>query len=215
LSESLFKPIVVEEEKTKTLSEGHFRFEERTLRVETFAGPMSGPQTREVLRSGRAVAVLLYDFTAHRLVLIEQFRIGAYLNDFRSPRILECVAGMIDEGEDPEQAARREVEEEIGHPVGRMEEAGSYLSSPGISDELITLYIGSVDAAIVGGEHGLVEEGEDIRTCVFTVDEAMALADTGKVANIVAQLALLWFARHGQALRQRWLAASERDLATK
>ncbi len=213
MSDSLCKPIAVEEQETKLLAQGHFRYEERTLRVETFAGQMSGPQTREIVRSGRAVAVLLYDFNAHRLVLIEQFRIGAYLNGFHSPRILECVAGMIDEGEDPEQAARREVEEEVGHPVGRMEEAGSYLSSPGISDELVTLYIGSVDASIVGGEHGLAEEGEDIRTWVFTVEEAMALADTGKVANIVAQLALLWFARHGEALRQRWLAASELDLA--
>ncbi len=208
MPESLFKPIVVEEQETKTLAQGHFRYEQRTLRVETFAGPMSAPQTREILRSGRAVAVLLYDFIAHRLVLIEQFRIGAYLNDFRSPRILECVAGMIDDGENPEQAARREVEEEVGHTVGKMEEAGSYLSSPGISDELITLYIGSVDSSVMGGEHGLAAEGEDIRTCIFTVDEAMALADTGKVTNMVAQLALLWFARHGEALRQRWLAAS-------
>ena len=199
------KPSEVELLNTEVLADRHFRYELLTLRTETFAGKLSQPFKREAVRSGTAVAVLLYDPAAHRLVMIEQFRIAAYLNHLPSAWILESVAGMVDEGETSEAAARREVREETGCEVGRMEYVGAYLSSPGISDEMVTIYVGEVDAARAGGVHGHVDEGEDIRTIVFTVEDAVAAADHGVVVNVMTQVALLWFARHGEALRQRWL----------
>jgi ADP-ribose pyrophosphatase len=186
------KPSEVELLNTEVLAERHFRYELLTLRTETFAGKLSEPFKREALRSGAAVAVLLYDPAADRLVMIEQFRIAAYLNHLPSAWILECVAGMVDEGETSEATARREVKEETNCEVGRMEYAGAYLSSPGISDEMVTIYVGEVDA-------------------VFTVEEALAAADHGAVVNVMAQVALLWFARHGDALRQRWLGSAIED----
>jgi ADP-ribose pyrophosphatase len=212
------KPSEVELENTEVLADGHFRFEQLTLRIGTFAGKLSKPMKREVLRSGRAVVVLLYDPVTQQFILIEQFRIGAYLNKLPSAWILECVAGMVDEGETNEAAARREVREETGCHVGRMEFVGVFLSSPGISDELITIYVGEIDAVGVGGIHGQEAEGEDIRVVVFAVDDALAAAEAGAVVNIMSQVALLWFAGHGEALRQKWLSsasgpASERSPA--
>src|ERR1700733_6819291 len=160
------KPNKVELLKAEVLADRHFRYELLTLRTETFAGKMSEPFKREAVRSGPAVAVLLYDPSADRLVMIEQFRIAAYLNHLPSAWILECAAGLVDEGETTEVAARREVQEETGCEVGRMEYAGAYLSSPGISDEMVTIYVGEVDAILAGGVHGHVDEGEDIRTIV-------------------------------------------------
>src|SRR5271156_6005737 len=93
------KPREIERQTTEVLAEGHFRYERLTLRTETFAGKLSQPFQREVLRSGTAVAVLLYDPATHRMVLIEQFRIAAYLNDLPSAWILECAAGLVDPGE--------------------------------------------------------------------------------------------------------------------
>ena len=205
------KPSEVELVKTEVLADRHFRYELLTLRTETFAGEMSQPFKREAVRSGPAVAVLLYDPSADRLVMIEQFRIAAYLNHLPSAWILECAAGLVDEGETSEAAARREVKEETNCEVGRMEYAGAYLSSPGISDEMVTIYVGEVDAVLAGGVHGHVDEGEDIRTIVLTVEEALAAADRGAVVNVMAQVALLWFARHGEALRQRWLGFAVED----
>jgi ADP-ribose pyrophosphatase len=205
-------PSKVELLSTEILANRHFRYELLTLRTETFAGEMSQPFKREAVRSGPAVAVLLYDPSADRLVMIEQFRIAAYLNHLPSAWILECVAGMVDEGETSETAARREVKEETSCEVGRMEYAGAYLSSPGISDEMVTIYVGEVDAVLAGGVHGHAGEGEDIRTIVFTVEEALAAADGGAVVNVMAQVALLWFARHGDALRQRWLSSVKSGL---
>jgi ADP-ribose pyrophosphatase len=199
------RPKEIECQNTEVLADAFFRYEQLTLRTETFAGTLSPPFKREVLRSGPAVVVLLYDPVAQQLILIEQFRVGAYVNHLPSAWILECVAGLVDEGETNEATARREAREETGCDVGRLEFIGAYLSSPGLSDELVSIYVGEVDAARAGGVHGHVAEGEDIRTIIFSVEEALAAADHGAVVNIMAQLALLWFARHGEALRQRWL----------
>jgi ADP-ribose pyrophosphatase len=200
------RPRKIECQNTELLAEAYFRYEQLTLRTETFAGTLSPPYKREILRSGRAVVVLLYDPVAQQVILIEQFRVGAYVNDLPSAWILECVAGLVDEGETNEATARREAREETGCDVRRLEFIGAYLSSPGLSDELVSIYVGEVNAAGAGGIHGHVPEGEDIRTVIFSVEEALAAADHGAVVNIMAQLALLWFARHGEALRQRWLS---------
>ncbi len=199
------QPRKIECQKTEVLADAYFRYEQLTLRTETFAGTLSPPYKREILRSGPAVVVLLYDPVSQQLVLIEQFRVGAYVNHLPSAWILECVAGLMDEGETREATARREAKEETGCDVRRLEFTGAYLSSPGLSDEVVSIYVGEVDAGQAGGIHGHVGEGEDIRTVIFTVEEALAAADEGAVVNIMAQLALLWFARHGEALRQRWM----------
>lgn len=196
---------------TELLAEGYFRFERITLQTDTFAGKTSERMYREVLRSGTAVAVLLYDPTAHSVVLIEQFRVGAWLNGLPSSWILECVAGRIDEGETSEAAARREAREETNCRVEKLEFVGSYLSTPGISDEMVDVYVGQVDSTEVGGVHGEEDEQEDIRTVILSVDEAIAAADRGVVVNVMCAVALFWFARHGDSLRQRWLGAFVAD----
>ena len=198
------QPKNVELLQTEVLFEGHLRLERLKLRTDTFAGTLSGVMEREVLRSGPAVVVLLFDPRAKKLILIEQFRLGAYLNQLPSLWILECAAGKVDDGETSEAAARREAEEETGCPVGRIERIGAYLSSPGISDELVTIYVGEIDSTLAGGVHGKLVEQEDIRTVAFGVEEALAAADQGAVVNIMTQVALLWFARHGEALGKRW-----------
>jgi ADP-ribose pyrophosphatase len=205
------RPSLVECQNTEVLADAHFRYERLTLHTETFAGKLSPLFRREVLRSGRAAVVLLYDPVLKKLILIEQFRIGAYVNHFPSPWILECVAGMVDEGETSEVAARREAKEETGCEVRRMDYIGSYLSTPGLSDELVSIFIGEVDAARAGGIHGHAAEGEDIRTVIFGEDEALAAMDRGAVVNLMAQVALLWFARHRAELRRRWLGSSIED----
>ena len=204
-------PSKVQHLDTEVLAEGHFRFERLTLQTDTFAGETSARMHREVLRSGAAVAVLLYDPAAQRFVLIEQFRVGAWLNRLPSPWILECVAGRIDEGETSEDAAHREAKEETNCEIEKLEFVGSYLSTPGISDEMVDVYIGQVDSSEVGGVHGEEEEQEDIRTVVLSVDDALRAADNAEIVNVMCAVALFWFARHGEALRQRWLGALVAD----
>jgi len=198
------KPQRVMVEGTEVLAEGHIKLERIQLRTETFSGEMSKSATRDISRSGPSVAILLYDPERHAFVLTEQFRLGAYLNHVENPWLLECVAGMVDEGETPEAAARREVQEETGCQATRLEVIGRYLTSPGLSDELITVYVAAVDATRAGGVHGKASEGENIRTRVLSVGDALERADRGDMLNIVTQVAMLWFAGHGEELRKRW-----------
>lgn len=89
---------------------------------------------RDVVRhpGGAAVLALEEDGTVW---LVRQFRypLGAVL--------LEVPAGKLDRGEDPAQAARRELSEETGLEAGRWDDLGHILVSPGYCDERIYLYL--------------------------------------------------------------------------
>ena len=80
--------------------------------------------SREIVERGHCCAVLLYDPDLDLFVLTEQFRPGAYVakqspwwDDDFSPWLVECVAGVIEEGEKPEDMCRRESIEEANCPV--------------------------------------------------------------------------------------------------
>ncbi len=191
---------------------GYYRIETYRLRHRLFAGGWSQPMSRELLERGHAVAVILYDPDRDELVLIEQFRIGAFAA-LASPRVtvdctpwlLEIVAGIIDEGERPEDVARREAVEEAGCEIQEMEFACQFLVSPGVCSESITLFCGRVDASGVGGLHGLDHEHEDIRVSAVPAPEVFAWLDEGRFVNATAIVALQWFRFRHTAFRQKWL----------
>ena len=64
-------------EKTRVY-DGFFKIDRYRLRHRLHAGGWSGVMTREVFERGHAAAVLPYDPERDAVVLIEQFRIGAY-----------------------------------------------------------------------------------------------------------------------------------------
>ena len=189
----------------KVAFRGYFRIDHYRLRHRTFAGGWTKPLLREVFERGHAVAVLLYDPDADKVVLIEQFRIGA-LTAGRNPWLLEVVAGIIGEGESLEEVARRETEEETGCTALDIELIADYMPTPGGSSECITLYCARVQVPTGGTVHGLEHEGEDIRTVVMDAGEAIALLDQGKLDNSAILVAIAWLARKREALRARWCA---------
>ncbi|MEI4398026.1 NUDIX domain-containing protein, partial [Streptococcus agalactiae] len=83
-------------------------------------------------------------------VLIEQIRIPAYETS-QTPWLLEVIAGMVEEGESPEEVVRREATEEAGITIGRCKPIVSYLSSPGGTSERMYDYVGEVDATTATG----------------------------------------------------------------
>jgi len=162
------------------------------LRHRLYSGAMSPPVTRELLERGQAVAVLLFDPAADAVVLIEQFRIGAW-RDPDSAWLLEVVAGVVEEGESLEEVARRESEEEAGYAPHELHFIGRYYLTPGGSSEQIHLFYAEIDSS---GMHetlgGVEDESEDIRVMVVPWDEVVALMDSGCIINATAMLALQW-----------------------
>lgn len=182
---------------------GYFRIDRYRLRHRLFAGGWSGQIEREVFERGHAVGVLPYDPAADAVVLIEQFRIGALVAGME-PWLIEVVAGIIEEGEAPEEVARRETLEEAGLEIQALMPMCRYLVSPGGSSESVRLYCARVDSRGAGGIHGLPEEHEDIRVEVVPVDTALRLLDEGRVANSVSVIALQWLALHRDRVRAAW-----------
>ncbi len=187
----------------ETPFKGYFRIDRYNLRHRKFDGDWTAPLTREVFERGHAAAVLPYDPTRDAVVLIEQFRIGAYAAGLE-PWLVEIVAGIIGRGETAEQVVRREAVEEAGCRIGELDEIGTYLMTPGGSSETIALYCGRVESAGLGGIHGLEQEGEDIRVLVLPADEALAWLAAGRIVNATTVLALQWLALHRDRLRLAW-----------
>src|SRR6185312_8054712 len=114
---------------------------------------------------------------------------------------------LIEDGEDPEPAMHRELNEEMRLTADRLERIGVYLLSAGGCDELLHLYVGRVRAPRAGpdgivGHAGAAAEGEDIRARVWPADQAIDLAVAGKLPNSVATIGLLWLAAKRDALRK-------------
>lgn len=195
------KDVVIEQ--CEPVFQGYFRVDRYTLRHALYDGGMSDPLVRDVFERGQVAAVLPVDPQTDSVVLIEQFRPGAYAAGL-SPWLLECVAGVIETGEDAAQVARRESVEEAGLSIERLEFIVRYLSSPGATSETVTLFAGEVDASNAGGLHGLAEEGEDIRVLTMPVDEAVARLDAGQIVNAKTCIALQWLARHYERLKTSW-----------
>jgi len=188
----------------ETCFQGYFRVDRYRLRHRLFDGRWSGEITREIFERGHAVGVLPYDPAADAVVLIEQFRVGALAAGFPSWQT-EIVAGVIGEGETPEEVARREAREEAGCEVSELIPICSYLVSPGGTSESVVLFCGRVNCAGLGGIHGLPDENEDIKVSVVPWAEARRLLDAGEIRNAVSLIALQWLALHRDELRRRWL----------
>jgi ADP-ribose pyrophosphatase len=183
--------------------DGYFRIDRYRLRHRLHEGGWSGEMTREVFERGHAAAMLPYDPVLDAVVLIEQFRIGAYAAG-RDPWLVEVVAGIIEPGEGADAVVRREAMEEAGCPVLDLVPICDYLVSPGGTSECITLFCGRVDAAKAGGIHGRAEEHEDIRVTVLPFAEAKARLEAGRIDNATALIALQWLVMNRDKLRQQW-----------
>jgi ADP-ribose pyrophosphatase len=152
------------------------------LHVDTIQ-QVSGRKTiREVvLHPGGVTAVPVLD--DGRLLLIRQFRypIGKY--------ILELPAGKLDSGQSPAETVAREVEEETGHRAGSLTHECQFYTSPGISDELIHLFV----ARDLTPRSQRLEEGEHITVEDYTLEECLQKIRSGEITDGKTILGILWY----------------------
>jgi ADP-ribose pyrophosphatase len=180
------RPAEVEIERREVLGRG-FRPYER-VQARRADGEV---ETRDVLRAGAAVAVLPVDLARGELVLIRQFRLAAQLAGGKGD-LVEIVAGHVEENESPSETAQRECVEEIGVAPHALIELFTYLTSPGLIDEEITLFLGFVDAS----RTALAMDGEREASALMRVpiDAALSALAAGRVRNGPLVAALQWLA---------------------
>lgn len=178
---------------------GFFKIDVCQVQHELFSGGEIKVK-RELLHRGDAVGVLLYDPVNDRVVMIEQFRVGA-LDDKEGPWLLEVVAGVVEPGESVKEVAQRECHEEAGLELHAFDYVHTFYPSPGGCSEKVYLLCGLVDSSKANGIHGIADEGEDIRVVVLDYEEVENLLGTDRISSAIAIIALQWLQIHRERLR--------------
>ncbi len=189
----------------ETIYKGFFTLLKFKLKHTLFHGGWSRELSRELFQRGDCVAVIPYDPVTDRVVLIEQFRVGAIVHD-QTSWLVEIVAGAIEEGEGAIEVAYRETREEAGCEIQELIRVGEFFTSPGGSSEKITLFCAIVDARNLGGVHGLDEEDEDILARSVDFAEAMEQLEQGRIDSAIPIIGLQWLALNRERLRSQRLA---------
>jgi ADP-ribose pyrophosphatase len=109
--------------------------------------------------------------------------------------LLELPAGTLEPGEDPLRAAERELEEETGYRARSIERLHEFYMSPGILSERMHVYLAT---GLEPGEQDL-DAGEQIDNLVVAWDEALAMAQDGRIQDAKTLVGLLYY----ELVRQR------------
>ncbi len=192
----------VDIEQKRYILNDFFKIEEARLRFELFSGKMSQWMRRLSLERGDSVAVLVFNQTTEKLILINQFRYPTYKNNHGW--IIETIAGMIDLGETPEESARREVQEETGLNIDAFESIATFYPSPGGSSERIFLFYSEVsgEKAKYKETGGLIGEGEDIKAVEISLADALKKIKSGEIVDAKTIIGIYWLENHQLNLRK-------------
>jgi nudix-type nucleoside diphosphatase (YffH/AdpP family) len=179
-----------------------FRFERLDVDYRRFDGGVAQNLPREVMIGADAALVLPYDAARDRVLLVEQFRSGPARRGDPQPWILEPVAGLVDAGETPEQAAHRETEEEASLQIGSLERMFEGYASPGNATDHFYAFLALCD---LPDDHpamgGLESEQEDLRLHILRFEHALNLIETGEANAMPLISMLLWLDRWRAARR--------------
>jgi ADP-ribose pyrophosphatase len=127
---------------------------------------------REVVEHrGSAVIVTVFDDST--IALVRQYRhaAGEYL--------LELPAGSLEEGEDAETGAIRELEEEVGYSTAQIELIAEFYVSPGFLTEKMFVYL--AEQLTATGQR--LETDEIIEVERVSLDEAVRMVADGRIAD--------------------------------
>ncbi len=153
-----------------------------SLRVDTLRGAHGTPHDVEVVEHAQAVVVIVRPRPAEML-LVKQYRHALARDNW------EVVAGGMNPGESPEEAAARELSEETGYRAHRVQRLWSAFSAPGFCDEL--LHYCAVDGYDIG--EAQPDEGEEeMELGIFSIGELWRKIRADELPDNKTQVAVLW-----------------------
>jgi ADP-ribose pyrophosphatase len=142
-----------------------------------------------VVHRGSAVIVPVFDDGTVALVRQYRHAAGKYL--------LEVPAGSLDEGEDPQTGAMRELEEEIGYRAGKIEKIAEFYVSPGFLTEKMFVYL----ATELTETSQNLEEDELIEIERLTFEQALAKIRSVEIEDAKTIVGLTFAAaRYGHSI---------------
>jgi len=164
------------------------------VRVERIERADGSQADRDIVGHPGAVAIVALD-ARDRVLLVRQYRLAA------GRPLLEIPAGGLDvpddggEREDPELAARRELEEETGSRAATWRKLGSFWTAPGFATELMHLYLATGLEAVAADGRLAPDEDERLELVRMPWREAIELVERGEIRDAKSIVGLFWLAR--------------------
>ncbi len=153
------------------------------LRVDKLRYPSGYETKHDVVEHHGGVTLLPIDAEG-KILFVSQYRhpIGRVL--------LELPAGTLDDGEDPEVCAQRELQEETGYRAGNIERLGGFYSAPGYCTEYLPVYLCTelVESRLQGDE-------DSIEVVRIPLEEALRMVAAGEIEDAKSLAALLLYLR--------------------
>ncbi|AGB40552.1 ADP-ribose pyrophosphatase [Halobacteroides halobius DSM 5150] len=161
-----------------------------TLKLDEVRLPNGNKSSREIVEHDGSVAIIPYQ--DNKVTLVEQFRAAT------KEVVLEIPAGKIEINEEVLKCARRELEEETGFRAGSFRKLVQFYTSPGFSNEEITLYL----ATNLSKYKQQTEADEFLALRKLTIDEVKNRIKAGKFKDaktIIGLQYLLQWLENNQA----------------
>ncbi len=155
-----------------------------SLQVDDVRLPNGETATREIVKHPGAVAVLAIH--EGKMVVVEQYRKPLEKSQVEIP------AGKLDPGENPLEAAHRELQEETGFTCSSIKLISSFYTSPGFADELIHLYY--ADALTSGPNRP--DDDEFLECESLTLAEARQMMVEGRISDAKTIMAIYAWQLH-------------------
>ena len=150
------------------------------LRVDTVRLPHGGASQREIVEHGASVVLVPID-PQGRVLMVRQYRKPIERS------LLELPAGGIDPGESPEEAARRELQEETGYLPGKLEPLGGFYASPDFCEEYLHLFL----ATELTPSARPPDDDENIELVPVTWDQVAEFLESGAICDAKSIVGLL------------------------
>lgn len=142
-----------------------------SLQVDTVKLPNGQTGTREIIKHPGAVAVLA--LKGDKMLVVDQYRQALGRTQVEIP------AGKLDPGEDPMEAAGRELREETGYHAQELKPLPAFYTSPGFADEVIYMFM----AEHLEAGHMQLDEDEFLEVIEVTLEEAYELIREGRISD--------------------------------
>jgi ADP-ribose pyrophosphatase len=152
------------------------------LKVDTIQMPDGRKTTREIVEHAECIAVVAID-EKDNVLLVRQYRTPV------EKELLEIPAGGIDAGEKPEEAVRREMQEETGFLPRKLVKLGGFYSAPGFCTEYLHLYL----ATDLTKSQLFAEDTEGISLEHVSVKDIPALLTSGQIEDAKSIAGLYMF----------------------
>jgi nudix-type nucleoside diphosphatase (YffH/AdpP family) len=137
---------------------------------------------REIYDNGNSATILPYDPQRRTVLLARQLRLPIFLQD-GFERTIEACAGKLD-GEKAETRIIKEMEEELGYRIAKVERLFALYVSPAAVAEKIEFFTCTYSPAHKVSEGGgLADEGQDIEVIETTLELAAAMVVSGEIVD--------------------------------